>query len=105
VLLIGAVGAMPGIGSLAVAVANAVEAVEDAAVMRGVDLGVVRQSVRDDPVALPRIQVMEDLVSPDATRRCGRVETLVVVGQDRPLAEKEIDVTAGLVLPGKTLRA
>ena len=69
VLLIRAVDAVPGVSGLAVAVANAVEPVEDAAVMRGMDLGVVRQSVRDDPIALRRIQVVEDLVGPDPTRR------------------------------------
>ena len=51
VFLIRPVGAMPEVGGLAVVVADAVEAVEDAAMMRGMDLGVVRQSVGDDPVA------------------------------------------------------
>src|SRR2546430_796195 len=97
VLLIRSVDTVPRISGLAVAVGDAIEAIEDTPVMWGMNLGVVRQSVGDDPVALWRIEVVEDFVGSDSTCRCGLVETLIVVGQDRPLAENEIGVMVGLI--------
>src|SRR5262249_12606777 len=105
VRLIGPVRAMPQVGGLAVAVANAVEAVEDPPVMRGMDLGIVRPSVGDDAVAARRIEMVKDLIGTDATRGGGLVETLIVVAQDRPLAEKEIRVVAGVIVPDEALGA
>src|SRR5262245_55109766 len=47
-----AVDAMPGVGSFAVAVTNTIEAEEDTAMMRRMDLGIVRQSAGRQHVAL-----------------------------------------------------
>src|SRR5262249_43518663 len=101
VLLIRPVDAVPRVGGLAVAVSNAVETVENTAVMRRMDLGIVRQSIRHDSVPLRRIQMVEDLVRADATGRRGLVETLVMVRHDRPLAEAKRRVRAGVVVPGE----
>src|SRR5262249_5812609 len=73
VLLIGPVGAVPKVGGLSVAVANAVEAVENPPVMWGMDLGIVRPSVGNDAVAARRIEVMEHLIGTDATGGGGLV--------------------------------
>src|SRR5262249_5902825 len=64
VCLVSAVRAMPGVGRLAFAIADAIKTEEDAAVMRRVDVGIIGQTASGEKVALGRKKVMEYLVSP-----------------------------------------
>ena len=105
VLLKRSVDAVPGVGPLAVAVGDAIEAVENAAVMRGMDLGIVIQATGDNPISLRRKHVMENLIGPNSTCRRGLVEPFVVIRHDRSLAEHEIGMMAGVIAPGEASRA
>src|SRR5262249_1803341 len=103
VLLIRPVSAVPEVGRLAIAVADAVEAVENPSVMRRMDLGIIRQSVGDDSIASWGINVVEDLVCLNSTGRSGLVERMVVVRQHRPVAQEEINMIAGVIVPAEAV--
>src|SRR5262245_2336582 len=76
VLLKRSVDAVPGVGPLAIAIGDAIEAIKNAAVMGRMNLGILTQAAGDDPISIWREYVMENFVSPHAARRCGFVEAL-----------------------------
>src|SRR5262249_13982593 len=101
VLLIGSMGAVPHVRGLAVAVANAVETVKNTAVVRRMDLGMVRQAIRDHSVALRRIEMVKYLIRSDPTGFRGLVERVIVLRQHRPRVEEKVGVIAGVIVPGE----
>jgi hypothetical protein len=105
VLLKRSVDAMPGVRSLSVAVGDAIEAVENAAVMRRMNLGILIQAPGDDPISVRRKYVMENFVGPNPTRRRGFVKPFVVIRHDLSLAQHQISMVAGLIAPGEASRA
>ena len=102
-LLKRAVDAVPGVRRFAVAVGDAIEALENAAMMRRMDLGILIQATRDNPIALQRINVMENLVGPNSTFGRGLVKRFIVIRHDRSLAKPEIRMMAGMIVPGEDL--
>src|SRR5258705_13626088 len=62
VLLKRSVDAVPGVGSLAVAVGDPIEAIENAAVMRRMNLGILIQATGDNPISIRRKHVMENFI-------------------------------------------
>src|SRR5688572_33112436 len=77
-----AIDAVPGVGSLAVAVGDAIEAVENAAVMWRMNSVILIQATGDDPISIRREYVMENFIGANATRRRGLVKPFVVVRHD-----------------------
>src|SRR5438046_2857844 len=73
-LLERSVYAMPCVRSLAIAVGDAIEAVENTAVMRGMNLRIWIQAAGDNSVSIRRMDVMENLIGPNSTVRRGLVE-------------------------------
>src|SRR5688500_4516933 len=67
VLLKRAVDAVPGIRPLAVAVGDAIEAVENSPVMRRMDLWILIQATGDNPISFWRKHMMENLIGPNST--------------------------------------
>ena len=104
VLLKRAVNAVPGVGAPAVAVGDAIEAVENTAMMWRMNFGIVIQATGDDPISVGREYVMENFISANATRRRGLVKPFVVVRHNLSLAQQEIGVMAGLIVPGEASR-
>src|SRR5678815_1997839 len=100
-LLKRSVDAVPGICPLAIAVSDAIEAVENAAMVWRMNLGILIQATGDDPISLRRKHVMENLIGPNSTCRRGLVKPFVVIRQDRSLAELEISMMAGVIAPGE----
>src|SRR5262245_29377253 len=90
VLLKRSIDAVPGVGALAVAVRDPIEAVENSSMMRRMDLRIIQQAIGDDPLSVRRINVMENFIGPNSARRGGFVEPFVVIGHDRALAEQEV---------------
>src|SRR5207244_11523592 len=66
VLLECSVDAVPGVGPLAIPIGDAIKAVEDSAVMRRMDLGIVVQASSDNPVSTGRKHVMKNFIGPNA---------------------------------------
>src|SRR5262245_22307477 len=99
VLLKRPVGAVPGVGALAIAVGDAIEAVENTAVMGRMDPGILIQAPGYDPISVRREYVMKNFVGANATRRRGLVKPLVVICHDFSLTQQEIGVMAGLIAP------
>src|SRR5678815_937002 len=99
VLLKRSVDAVPGIGRLAVAVGDAVEAVEDSAVMRRMNLGILIQATGDNPISLRRKDVMENFVGANSTCRRGLVQPFVVIRHDVSVAEHETRLMTGVIVP------
>src|SRR5436190_4605913 len=60
VLLKRSVDAVPGIRRLAVAVGDAIEAVENTPVMRRMNFGILIQATGDNPISIRRKHVMEN---------------------------------------------
>src|SRR5437870_4717717 len=79
VLLKRSVDAMPGIRSLAIAVGDAIETIENAAVMRRMDLGILIQATGDNPISFRRKHMMENFIGPNSTCRRGLVQPFVVI--------------------------
>src|SRR5882672_11339008 len=69
------------------------------------DLRILIQAAGDNPISLRRIHVMENLVGPNSTCRRGLVKPFVVIRYDRSLAEPEISMMAGVIVPGEASRA
>src|SRR5438093_9343264 len=69
------------------------------------DFGILIQATGDNPIALRRIHVMENLIGPNSTCRRGLVKPFVVIGHDRSLAEHEISMMAGVIVPGEASSA
>ncbi len=105
VLLKGSVDAVPGVCPLAVAIGDAIEAVENAPVMRRMDLGIVIQASGDNPVSTGRKDVMKNFIGPNSTCRRRLVEPFVVIRHDLSLAEHEIRMMAGLIAPNEPSRS
>src|SRR5262245_18704735 len=99
VLLKGSIDTVPRVSSLAVAVGDAIEAIKNAAVMRRMNLGIISQAAGHNPISLWGKDVMENLVGPDPTGRCGFVEPFIMVGHDMALAGHEVHVMPGLIAP------
>ena len=100
VLLKRTVDAVPGIRRLAVPVCDAIEAVENTPVMRRMNLGILIQTTRDNPIPRWRIHVMENLIGPNSACRRGLVKPFVVIRHDVSLTEHEIRMMAGVIPPG-----
>src|SRR5438876_6048592 len=97
VLLKRSVDAVPGVSPLAVTVGDTIEAIENAAVMRRMDLGILIQASGDDSISTGRKDVVENFIRPNSTCWRGFVEAFVMIRHDLPLAENEIRVMAGLI--------
>src|SRR5882672_6624556 len=69
------------------------------------DLRILIQAAGDNPISLRRIHVMENLIGPNSTCRRGLVKPFVVIRHDRPRAEHEIRMMAGVIVPGEASRA
>src|SRR2546426_1070247 len=69
------------------------------------DLRILIQATGDNPISLRRKQVMENLVRPNSTCRRGLVKPFVVIRHDRPVAEHEISMMAGVIAPDEASRA
>src|SRR4030095_7111610 len=101
VLLKRSVDAMPGIGCFTVAVRDAVEPVENAAVMRRMDLWIVIQTSSNNPISAGRIDMMEDFIGPISACWRGLIQPFVVISDDVSFADREISMMAGLIAPAK----
>src|SRR5262249_46338534 len=101
--LVGAVGAMPYVCCLAVAITDAVEAVKDAPMMRGVDGRIVGQTTGCQHVAFGRVKVMKHFVSSVATFLGSLIERVVVVTQHAPRSEMKLGKVTGMVVPGESI--
>src|SRR5438093_13633356 len=73
--------------------------------MRRMNLGILIQAIGDNPISLRRKHVMENLIGPNSTCRRGLVKPFVVIRHDRSLAEHEISMMAGVIVPGEASRA
>ena len=68
------------------------------------NLGVLIQATGDNPISLRRKHVVENFIGPNAACRRGLVKRFVVIRHDRSLAEHEISMMAGVIVPGEASR-
>ena len=104
-LLESSIDAVPGVCPLAVAIGDAIEAVEDSAVMRRMHLRILIQATGDNPISIRRKHVMKNFIRSISICRRGLIEPFVMIRHDLSVAEHEIRMVTGLIAPGEASRA